>query len=458
MKTVTRKGSCQMSRTVIIGANHAGIAAANTLLDNYKDQEVVMIDRNSNLSYLGCGTALWVGRQIDDYHGLFYTSEEEFAKKGADIHMQTEVSHIDFDKKVVYAHPLDGNEDFEVSYDHLLLTTGSRPISPNVPGKDLDGIHFLKLFQEGQAVDKELEKADVNTVAVIGAGYIGVEVAEAAKRRGKKVLLFDAAKTCLANYYDPEFSSLMEANLKEHGLELHFGELVSEYKGDANGRVSQVVTKDGNSFDVDMVINAIGFGPNNDLGKDHLELFTNGAYKVDKHQQTSDPAVYAAGDCATIYSNAADADTYIALASNAVRSGILAGHNIGGTSLEAIGVQGSNGISIFGLNLVSTGLSVQSAPKFGVEVQYSDFEDLQKPGFMKNNDKVKIRLVYEKSSRRLVGAQLASKADISMAVHMFSLAIQEHITIDKLSLLDIFFLPHFNQPYNYITMAALNAK
>lgn len=110
------------------------------------------------------------------------------------------------------------------------------------------------------------------------------------------------------------------------------------------------------------------------------------------------------------------------------------------------------------MNLVSTGLSVQSAPKFGIEVQYSDFEDLQKPGFMKNNDKVKIRLVYEKSSRRLVGAQLASKADISMAVHMFSLAIQEHVTIDKLSLLDIFFLPHFNQPYNYITMAALNAK
>lgn len=447
-----------MSRTVIIGANHAGIAAANTLLDNYPDQEVVLVDRNTNLSYLGCGTALWVGRQIEDYHGLFYTKKEDFEAKGAKIYMETSVNDIDYAGKKVHCHPLTGGDDFTLEYDHLLLTTGSTPISPNVPGRDLDGIHFLKLFQDGQDVDKEMSKPEVQTVAVIGAGYIGVEVAEAAKRRGKKVLVFDAAPTCLANYYDPEFSSMMEENLKEHDLELHFGKLVSEYKGDANGRVNQVVTKEGETYDVDLVINAIGFRPNNDLGKDHLDLFANGAYKVDRHQATSDPAVYAAGDCATIYSNALDGDTYIALASNAVRSGIVAGHNIGGTALEAIGVQGSNGISIFGLNLVSTGLSVESAAKFGVDVAYTDFEDLQKPAFMKVNDKVKIRIVYEKSSRRVVGAQLASKADVSMAIHMFSLAIQEHVTIDKLSLLDIFFLPHFNQPYNYITMAALGAK
>ena len=326
---------------------------------------------------------------------------------------------------------------------------------PNIPGKDLDGIHFLKLFQEGQAVDHAMSSEGVNTVAVIGAGYIGVEIAEAAKRRGKNVLLFDAMPTSLASYYDPEFTERMDANLEKHGIELHFGELATEYKGDT--RVTQLVTDKG-SYDVDMVINAIGFTANSDLGREHLDTFRNGAYLVDSHQKTSDDSVYAVGDSATIYSNALEATTYIALATNAVRSGIVAGHNIGGTVLDGIGVQGSNGISIFGYNMVSTGLSVAAAAKNNIDVDYTDYEDLQKPGFIKENGAVKIRIVYEKSSRRIVGAQLASTEDISANIHMFSLAIQEHVTIDKLKLLDIFFLPHFNQPYNYITMAALKAK
>lgn len=443
-----------MTKTVIIGANHAGIAAANTLLDNFADQEVVLIDRNTNLSYLGCGTALWVGRQIEDYHGLFYTKKEDFEAKGAKIWMETVVDNVDFTEKVVTGTTKDWEKVVE-SYDKLILATGSQPISPKVPGNDLEGLHFLKLFQEGQAVDKEISKDSVKTVAVIGAGYIGVEIAEAAKRRGKKVLLFDAAGRSLPSYYDKWFTDDMDQNLADHGIELHFGELVREYKGTT--RVEAVVSDSG-EYPVDMVINAIGFGPNAELGKDHLELFANGAYLVDRHQQTSDPAVYAVGDCATIYSNALQKTTYIALASNAVRSGIVAGFNVGGKVVESEGVQGSNGISIFGLNLVSTGLSVEAAEKNGLAVSYVDHEALQRPAFMEHNAQVKIRIVYETESRRIVGAQLASTEDISMAIHMFSLAIAKSVTIDELKLTDLFFLPHFNEPYNYITQAALKAK
>lgn len=441
-------------KTVIIGSNHAGIAAANTLLDNYPDVEVTLIDRNTNLSYLGCGTALWVGRQINGYDALFYTNEEAFRQKGANIFMESTVTDIDFNNKIVNFVKKDG-EKLQESYDKLILATGSKPIIPNIPGKDLEGLHFLKLFQEGFEVDREISREAVKTVAVIGAGYIGVEIAEAAKRRGKNVLLFDAMPTSLASYYDPEFSERMDKNLEAHGIELHFGELATAYKGETH--VEQLVTDKG-TYDVDMVINAIGFTANADLGQAHLETFRNGAYLVDKHQKTSDDSVYAVGDCATIYSNALDDTTYIALATNAVRSGIVAGHNVGGTELDAIGVQGSNAISIFGFNMTSTGLSVQAAEKAGIDVEYTDFEDLQKPAFIKDNAPVKIRIVYEKGSRRIVGAQLASTEDIAANIHMFSLAIQEHVTIDKLKLLDIFFLPHFNQPYNYITMAALGAK
>ena len=441
-------------KVVIIGTNHAGIAAANTLLDNYPGNEVIMIDKNSNLSYLGCGTALWVGRQIDGYDKLFYTSKDAFEKKGAKISLETSVERIDFDKKIVHGVKKDG-KSFEESYDKLILATGSLPISPCLPGCDLKGLNFLKLFQEGQAVDEEISNPDVKNVAVIGAGYIGVEIAEAAKLRGKNVRLFDIAPSSLASYYDKWFTDDMDKAISDNGVETHFGEKVIEYKGE--GRVSSIVTEK-EEYPVDLVINAIGFIPNNLLGKDHLKLFKNGAYIVDKHQQTSDPDVYAVGDCATIYSNALEADTYIALATNAVRSGIVAGHNVGGTPLEAAGVQGSNAICVFGLKMASTGLSVKAAVKAGLDVEYTDFEDLQRPGFMNENAMVKIRIVYEKTSRRVVGAQLSSTEDVSMAIHMFSLAIEEKVTIDKIKLLDIFFLPHFNQPYNYITMAALKAK
>ena len=442
-------------KTVIVGANHAGIAAANTLLDNYKDQQVVMIDRNTNLSYLGCGTALWVGRQIDSYENLFYTNKEAFEAKGARIYLETSVASIDFANHVVHCQKADGT-CFDESYDKLVLATGSLPVSPKLPGCDLEGISFLKLFQQGQEVDRWMSDESVRSVAVIGAGYIGVEIAEAAKRRGKEGRLFDIAPTSLASYYDPSFTAVMDENLASHGIECHFGERVVAYHGE-NGRVSAIEAEKG-AYPADLVINAIGFVPNNELGRDHLELFANGAYHVDRRQRTSDPDVYAIGDCATVWSNALAAETYIALVTNAVRSGIVAGHNIGGTRLDSIGVQGSNGISIFGYNMVSTGLSVAAATRAGLDVCHADFEDLQRPGFMRENANVKIRIVYERGSRRVVGAQMASTEDISMGIHMFSLAIEEGVTIDKLKLLDIFFLPHFNQPYNYITMCALGAE
>ena len=314
----------------------------------------------------------------------------------------------------------------------------------------------MKLFQEGQAVDKEISRDDVKKVAVLGAGYIGVEIAEAAKRRGKEVILLDAMDTSLSNYYDPEFAKLMDENLRKNGIQTEFGQMAQAYEG--KDRVEALVTDKGR-YEVDMVINAIGFGPNNELGKDHLKLFANGAYLVDRRQQTSDPDVYAVGDCATVYSNALQDTAYIALASNAVRSGIVAGSNLAGIDMEHVGVQGSNGISIFGLNLVSTGYSVKSAARFGLDVDYVDHEDTQKYPFMPEdeNAEVKIRIVFEKDSRRIVGAQLASTYDMSATIHMFSLAIQQGVTIDTLKLTDFFFLPHFNQAHNYITMTALKA-
>jgi NADPH-dependent 2,4-dienoyl-CoA reductase/sulfur reductase-like enzyme len=369
--------------------------------------------------------------------------------------METAVDRVDFAGKTVYATDKDG-KSIEEHYDKLILATGSLPIEPNLPGRDLNHVHVVKLFQDGQAIDKALSDPAVRTVAVVGAGYIGVEIAESVQRRGKQALLFEAADTSLASYYDPWFSKEMDKNLADHGVELHFGERLRAIEGE--GSVARVVSDRG-TYPAELVILAIGFRPDNALGRDHLKLFANGAYLVDLHQQTSDPDVCAIGDCATVWSNALEGPAYIALATNAVRSGIVAAHNACGTPLASAGVQGSNGISIYGYKMVSTGLNLEAARRAGFDAVYTDYEDLQKPAFIEDdNAKVKLRIVYSKRSRRILGAQMASTQDISMGIHLFSLAIAEKLTIEKLALLDIFFLPHFNQPYNYITMAALGAK
>ena len=448
-----------MKKVILIGSNHAGTAAANTLLANYPDCKLTIFDRNSNISYLGCGTALWVGRQIDGYGSLFYSSPEALESKGATVHMETAIEHIDFDKKVVCAKDKNGKE-IKQDYDALILATGSLPIIPKLPGLDLPGVECVKLFQDGQRIDCELHDPEVNSVAIVGAGYIGVELAEAVKRRGKKALLFEAQNTCLSTYYDEEFCADMDEVLKKGGVELHYGEMVQEIKGGgASGRVSGIVTNKG-EYQVDLVIMAIGFRPNTALGEGHIKKAEgSGAYCVDLQQQTNIPDVYAIGDCATVYSNALQAPAYIALATNAVRSGVVAAYNVGGTPLKSSGVQGSNGICIFDYKMVSTGLNVNAAKKAGFDPVVTSFKDLQKPAFITHdNGEVKIRIIYDRKTRRVLGAQLASYQDISMGIHMFSRAIEQSITIDQLKLLDIFFLPHFNQPYNYITMAALTAE
>lgn len=456
-----------MSKIVVVGANHAGTACINTMLDNFgAENEVVVFDQNSNISFLGCGMALWIGKQIDGPEGLFYSDKEKLEAKGAKVYMESPVTSIDYDKKEVTA-IVDGKEHVE-PYEKLIFATGSQPIIPPIKGVEikegsreyeatLENLQFVKLYQNSEEVINKLNtNPDIKRVAVVGAGYIGVELAEAFGRLDKEVILVDIAETCLGGYYDKDFTDLMSKNLSDHGIKLAYGQAVQAVEGD--GKVERLVT-DKETFDVDMVILAVGFRPNTSLGDGKIELFRNGAFLVNKKQETSLPDVYAVGDCATIYDNSLDNTNYIALASNAVRSGIVGAYNACGHELEGIGVQGSNGISIYGLNMVSTGLTLEKAKNAGYNAVETGFNDLQKPEFIKHdNYEVGIKIVYDKDSRVILGCQMVSREDISMGIHMFSLAIQEKVTIEKLALTDIFFLPHFNKPYNYITMAALSAK
>ncbi|HEK9643242.1 TPA: FAD-dependent oxidoreductase, partial [Streptococcus equi subsp. equi] len=269
-----------MSKIVVIGANHAGTACIKTMLTNYGDaNEIVVFDQNSNISFLGCGMALWIGEQISGPEGLFYSNKEELESLGAKVYMESPVQSIDYDAKTVTA-LVDGKEHVE-SYDKLIFATGSQPILPPIKGAEikegslefeatLENLQFVKLYQNSADVISKLENKDIKRVAVVGAGYIGVELAEAFQRKGKEVILIDVADTCLAGYYDRDLTDVMSKNLEEHGIQLAFGETVKEVAGD--GKVEKLIT-DKNEYDVDMVILAVGFRPNTALGAGKIELF-----------------------------------------------------------------------------------------------------------------------------------------------------------------------------------------
>lgn len=440
---------------IVVGANHAGTAALNTILDSGKDINVTAFDANSNISFLGCGMALWIGGQISGPEGLFYSSRQALEAKGAHVHMNTKVSSIDFERKTIRAKCTTGDY-YEQAFDKLILATGSMPVSLPIKGIDLHNVQFVKLYQNAEDVIHKLKNKNLKKITIIGAGYIGVELAEAFCRCGREVTLIDSASACLSSYYDEPFSRKMEENLERHGIRLAFRETVQRLEG--HETIQQVITEKA-SYDTDMAVFCAGFRPSTKLGDGVLEKFDNGAYLVSRRQETSIPDVYAAGDCATVYNNASQRTDYIALASNAVRSGIIAAQNALGVPVDSPGVQGSNGISIWNLKMVSTGLSLKKAIRLGYDAACVDYEDYQKAGFLEtDNQKVMVHIIYDKSSRRILGAQLCSEYDISMAIHMFSLAVQEQVSIDTLKLFDMFFLPHFNQPYNYITMAALQAE
>lgn len=448
-----------MKKVIVIGTNHAGTAAINTLCDHFKDAvSVTTYDANTNISFLGCGMALWIGKVINKPDGLFYSSPETLASKGATVKMRHRIEDVDFSTKTVTVRNLDTDEVFTDSADELILSTGSWPVRPALPGIELENIISVKLFQDAEKTIEKLRNPEVKNIVVVGAGYIGVEIAESFAQLGKEVVLVDMEEEVVPRYFDKEFTPLLATELEKEGVKLALGESVKEFKGE-NGVVTAVVT-DKNEYKADMVMFSVGFKPQTKVfeGKG-LEMLPNGAIKVDLNQRTNIEGVYAVGDCATVYDNAKQKESYIALASNAVRSGIVAGFNVGGVGLQMNGVQGSNGIHIGEIYMVSTGMTAREAQNEGFDADSFTATGTQHPAFMPKaeGEEVSVKVVFDKQTRRLIGAQIVSTIDVSQGLHFFSLAIQEGLTIDRLMLTDLFFMPHFNKPVDNIAAALIGA-
>lgn len=441
-------------KIVIIGVNHAGIAVAKNLNRSGKNFEITMIDKGSNLGYLNCGTPFLLANTIDSYKKFFYTDDKTLSQEVAALYTGSNVKAIDFrNKKVSFE---DSKGSHRVSYDKLVLATGASQVSLGVSGNELQGIYRVKDINKALEVKKKIESDTVKNIAIIGGGYIGVELAAAIKKQNKNITIFDANSQLMSSHYDEIFGEIVSKKLVEHGISVKLNEEVQSYVG-KDDQISQIITNHG-KYSVDMVILTMGFLPNTTLGRFHLELYTNGAYIVNEHQQTSDPDVYAVGDCSTSYSNILKELVVNFSVSDAMRGAYIAAKNIAGEPVVSNGTQLANAVRVYDTNFFSAGITVAQAERYGVPCSYVDYEEWQRPEFMLENNKIKLRLVYHQDNHRIIGAQIVSKSDQSGILHMLSLAIQKEVTIEELQVSDFFFYPYFNQPNNFVIEAVKHAN
>lgn len=441
-------------RVVVIGCTHAGTSAVKTILKENPDAEVTVFERNDNISFLSCGIALYIGGVVKDAAGLFYSSPEELQHMGAVIKMKHDVRNIDTKAKKVVAVDLSTGMETEVYYDKLVNTTGSWPVIPPIPGIDSKNILLCKNYAQANEIIRQSQNAE--SIVIVGGGYIGIELVEAFKNYGKEVTLIDGLDRILNKYLDKEFTDILEQDLISRGITLALNQEVKSFKADDNGRVTAVVTANG-EYRADMVILCVGFKPNNDLLKGKVEMLPNGAIIVDDYMRTSDPDIFAAGDSCSVHYNPNSGQAYIPLATNAVRMGMLIGLNIKEPRIKYRGTQSTSGLHLFGYNIGSTGVTVSSAPFFGLKVRSVVVKDNYRPEFMPSTQEVLMQLVYEVGSNRIVGGQIMSKYDITQSANTLSLAIQNRMTIEDLAFVDFFFQPHFNRPWNYLNLLALAA-
>lgn len=439
-------------KVVVIGCTHAGTAAILNLKKTNPDTEITVFERNDNISFLSCGIALYVGGVVKDPQGLFYCSPEKLKELNVDTRMKHDVKNVDIQGKKIRVVNLETGIEFNETFDKLIITSGSWPIIPPIEGIDLDNILLCKNFNHSNEIIERAKHS--KKVVVVGAGYIGVELVEAFRDNGKEVVLVDAEERILNKYFDKEYTEVAEEAFRHRGIVTATGEKVVRFEG-KNGSVTKVVT-DKNEYEADMVIMCVGFVPNTSLFKGQLDMLPNGAIKVDEYMRTSDRDVMAAGDCCSVYSNPLRTYRYIPLATNAVRMGTLAALNLFENKYRHPGTQGTSGIKIYENNMAATGITEETARIEGIDVDSILVTENYRPEFMPTYEKVKFKVVFERGSRKILGAQITSKADLTQSINTLSVCIQNGMTVDELAFVDFFFQPHYNKPWNFINLAGLN--
>ncbi len=396
---------------VIIGAVALGPKAACRLKRLKPESGVIMVDRDNLISYGGCGTPYFISGDVSNPDDLQSTSfhmlrDEKFFRdtKDVDVMINCEAISIDREKKTVLVENTLDKKKQELSYDKLVLGTGSRPRCVPIPGSHLQGIFTVTDMNKAIAIKKEVTEGKVGKAIIIGAGAIGLEMAEAlADLWGIETSVVEIMAQILPGIISPNMARMAQHHMEGNGISFYLGEKVERFEGET--RIERVIT-DKRTLDADIVVMAVGVAPNSDLAKEAgLEVSPAGSIVVNKRLETSDPNIYAGGDCIGITNLITGKAGYWPLGSLANRQGRVIGTNLAGGSDEFEGAVGSFVIKLFEISVASAGLSIESAKKEGFSAVSAFVVQFDRAHFYPEKDLMYLELVAEKGTGRVLGIQ-----------------------------------------------------
>ncbi|NLX19319.1 MAG: FAD-dependent oxidoreductase [Desulfobulbus sp.] len=438
-------------RFVIIGGDAAGMSAASRARRNNPDLEIVVLEMGQDVSYSACNIPYNIAdpdRVIED---LVVRSASTFIDKfGIDLRTGHRVERIDRTARAVHGRTAEGTP-FSVEYDRLLIATGAKPIRPDIPGCDLEGVFVVKNLVDGRKIKTFLHERQARRAVIIGMGYIALEMAEALSKRGLKVDLIKP-RAGLLPWLDRELAEPVREHLLANGADLYDGHAIE-----------QIVAVDDHlevvagqlRLNADLVIVAIGVEPLSSLAEDAgLELSVGGSIAVDHSLRTSDPLIFAAGDCADSYHLVTGKKTWIPLALRANRAGWAVADNVCGGQVTLPGIAGTAVFKVFSMQIARTGLTVHEAEKARFDPVSAVIRSRSRAGIYPGAQPIHVAMVGDRTSGRLLGVQITGTDQVAHRINAAAVALLAKMTVTEFYQNDLAYAPPFGPTWDPLLTAA----
>ncbi|MET9898698.1 FAD-dependent oxidoreductase [Streptomyces sp. NPDC006446] len=446
-------------RLVVIGGDAAGMSAASQArrLRGPDELEIVAFERGHFTSYSACGIPYWVGGDVSDRDRLIARTPEEHRRRAIDLRMRTEVTEIDVAGARVRSRDLGSGAEEWTSYDRLVIATGARPIRPDLPGADAPGVHGVQTLDDGQALLDSLAAAGGRRAVVVGAGYIGVEMAEALINRGYEVTVVNRGKEPMSTL-DPDMGRLVHTAMEGLGITMVDDAEVTAFRTGDEGRVSAVVTKDA-TYPADVVVLGIGVRPETTLARaaglplgEHGGLLTDLAMRVRGHED-----IWAGGDCVEVLDLVSGRERHIALGTHANKHGQVIGSNVAGGYATFPGVVGTAVSKVCDLEIARTGLREKDAHRAGLRFETVTIESTSRAGYYPDAALMTVKMLAERRTGRLLGVQIVGREGAAKRVDIAAVALTAGMTVEQMTMLDLGYAPPFSPVWDPVLVAARKA-
>lgn len=444
----------QKRRVVVIGGDAAGMSAASQARRACSDEstEIVAFERGPRTSYAACGLPYLVEGLVEDPASLVARTPEQFARRGIVAHVNHEVTAIDPEDRTIEVRDLGNGEQRTERWDELVMATGASGVVPPLEGVDSPGVFQLRTIDQAAALDEWIDGGARNAV-VVGAGYIGLEVAEALGARGLSVTMLEMADTPMPGTLDPDMAEKVATALREGGIDLRLGEAVEGFET-SGGRLGAVRTARG-THPADLAVLGLGVRPNGGLARDAgIAVGSTGGIVVDDHMRTSVEGIWSGGDCVESTHRLTGEKVVIALGTHANKHGRIIGTNIGGGDATFHGVIGT-AITKFGdTEIARTGLGEREAAEAGIDVVVSSSASRTRAHYYPGGSPITIKLVVRRSDAVLLGAQIVGGPGAGKRIDALATAIWAGMSVDDLAMADLSYAPPFSPVWDPVVFAA----